>query len=482
MATISSAGIGSGLDVNSIVTQLVAIERQPITALQTKATKLQTQISEFGKQKSALATLRDAASKLTNSDFWSQTVGTSSNPTAVGVTTTTGAVAGNYSVTVQALAAPQSLASAVFPASTSTPGAGTLRIELGSWGTGQTSFTPKTGATAVDITVEATDTLAQVRDKINQASAGVTAQVLTDASGSRLMMRSTATGAESAFRTQVTAPVGLPPLLGGGTNLTALAYDPSTANATQMSRTQTAANAAATLNGLALTSTSNTLTNVVDGVTLKLGAVTSSPVDISVVQDNDTLKKQLQAFAEAYNAVQTLITTQTKYDAASKSGGPLQGDGAAVGLQRQLRNLAGASSGASSTFARLADVGLGTDATGQMVVSATKLDNALANPTEMKKMFANTDLLVPTNNGLGRQMRVLADSFLSVDGSLNSRAEGLRQRLDSNKSQQDKLTDRVAQTEKRLRAQYTALDTQMASLNGLSSYVTQQIAQFNRTT
>jgi flagellar hook-associated protein 2 len=464
MATISSAGIGSGLDVNSIVTQLVAIERQPIAALQTKATKIQTQISEFGKQKSALATLRDAASKLTSSDFWGQTTGASSDAGAVGVTTTTGAVAGNYTVEVQSLAAPQSLASATFPSSSATPGAGTLHIELGSWNTGQTSFTPKTGATAVDITVEATDTLAQVRDKINTANAGVTAMVFTDASGSRLMMRSSTTGTDSAFRTS---------------GLAALAYDPSTAPS-PMTRTQTAANAAATFNGLPISSTSNTFTNIVDGVTLKLGAVTAAPVDVSVSQDNESLKKQLQAFADAYNAVQTLITTQTKYDAASKTGGPLQGDGAAVGLQRALRNLAGASSGASSTFARLADVGLGTDATGQMVVSATKLDNALANPTELKKMFSNTDLLVPLNNGLGRQIRVLADSFLSVDGSLSTRAEGLRARLDSNKNQQDKLTDRVAQTEKRLRAQYTALDTQMATLNGLSSYVTQQITQFNK--
>ncbi len=476
MATISSAGIGSGLDVNSIITQLVAIERQPVTALQSKATKIQTQISEFGKQKSALAALRDAASKLTSSDFWGQTTGASSNASAVSVTTTTGAVAGNYAVEVTALAASQSVATGVFAASTTPPGAGTLHIELGTWGAGQTSFTPKTGATAVDITIEATDTLAQVRDKINSANAGVTALVLTDASGSRLMMRSTSTGAENAFRTSVVD--------GDGTNadatgLSALAYDPSNAAAV-MTRTQTAANAAATLNGLPISSASNTLTNLVDGVTLKLGGVTSGPVDVSVVQDNEALKKQLQTFAEAYNAVQTLITTQTKYDAATKTGGPLQGDGAAVGLQRQLRNLAGASSGASSTFARLADVGLGTDATGQMVLTASKLDNALANPTEIKKLFANTDLLVASNNGLGRQIRLLADSFLSIDGSLNSRAEGLRQRLDSNKSQQEKLTDRIAQTEKRLRAQYTALDTQMATLNGLSSYVTQQIAQFNR--
>jgi flagellar hook-associated protein 2 len=218
----------------------------------------------------------------------------------------------------------------------------------------------------------------------------------------------------------------------------------------------------------------------VDGVTLKLTGVTASAVDINVVQDNDTLKKQLQAFADAYNAVQTLITTQTKYDAATKTGGPLQGDGAAVGLQRALRNLAGVSSGASSTFARLADAGLGTDANGQMVVNGTKLDNALANPTELKKLFANTDLVVPANNGLGQQFKALADSMLSIDGSLTTRSDGLRTRLDQNSKQQDRLTDRIAQTEKRLRAQYTALDTQLANLNGLSSYVTQQIAQYNK--
>ena len=98
----------------------------------------------------------------------------------------------------------------------------------------------------------------------------------------------------------------------------------------------------------------------------------------------------------------------------------------------------------------------------------------------MKKLFANTDLLVPSNNGIARQIRLMADSFLSIDGSLSTRADGLRTRLDSNKSQQDKLTERVAQIEKRLRAQYTALDTQMATLNGLSSYVSQQVAQFNK--
>ena len=476
MATISSPGIGSGLDVNSIITQLVAIERQPVTALQTKATKIQTQISEFGKQKSAISTLRDAARKLTDSGTFSATVGSSSDSAAVDVTPTTGAAIGNYAVTVQSLATAQSLASAVFPASTATPGGGTLHVELGGWNAGQTTFTPKTGSAAVDISIDATDTLAQVRDKINSANAGVTALVFTDASGSRLLMRSTATGVDNAFRTTVTDADGNNTNAAG---LSALAYDPS-AGAAVMTRTLAAANAAATLNGLPVSSASNTLTNLVDGLTLKLKSVTTSTVDVGVVQDNESLKKTVQAFADAYNALSTLIAGQTKYDAATKTGGPLQGDGAAVGLQRQLRSIAGSSSTASSSFARLADIGLATGSDGAMSVNATKLDNALANSGELKKLLSNSDLLDPAKNGIAKQFRALGDTLLGVDGPITTRSDGLRQRLDQNQAQQDKLNDRIAMTEKRLRAQYTALDTTLGKLNGLSSYVTQQIAQFNK--
>ena len=478
MATISSAGIGSGLDVNSIVTQLMAIEKQPVTALQTKATKIQTQISEFGKQPSALSTLRDAARKLTDVSTWGQTVGTSSNSAAVDVTTTSGAAIGTYAVEVTSLATAQSLASGVFASSTTTPGAGTLHIELGAWNAGQTTFTPKTGATAVDITVEATDTLAQVRDKINSANAGVTAMVFTDSSGSRLLLRSKATGAENGFRTSVADADGVNT---DATGLSALSYDLG-AGTRVMSRTAPAANAVATLNGLPISSASNTLTNVVDGITLKLKGATTAPVDVGVTQDNDSLKKAFQAFADAYNALTTLVAGQVKYDPGTKSGGPLQGDGAAVGLQRQLRTLAGSNSAASSVFSRLADIGLSTDAKGAMSVDSTKLDNALANPTELRKMLSNTDALVAGNNGIAKQFRAMADSLLGFDGALTTRSAGLRERLDQNQSAQERLNDRIAMTEKRLRAQYTALDTTMGKLTSLSNYVTQQITQFNKST
>ena len=144
MATISSAGIGSGLDVNSIITQLMAIEQKPLTTLQTKATTLQSTVSEYGKIKSAVSTLRDLASRLASATTWAQTTSNTSG-TAVSASTN-GSAAGTYSVEVQQLASVQTIATGVMPATTA-PGAGTLRIELGTWGTDQTSFTAKPDAT-----------------------------------------------------------------------------------------------------------------------------------------------------------------------------------------------------------------------------------------------------------------------------------------------------------------------------------------------
>ena len=474
MATISSAGIGSGLDVNSIITQLMAIERQPLTTLQTKQASIQSTVSEYGKIKSAVSTLHDLSSKLAGTTAWAQTVSASSNSAAV-TATTNGSVPGSYSVEVQALASVQTLATGIFASSTATPGAGTLRIELGTWGAGQTAFTPKSGATALDITVAATDTLSEVRDKINTAGAGVNALIMTDANGSRLLIRSNTSGAENAFRSTVSDKDGVNTDAAG---LSALAFDPS-AGAAVMTQTQTATNAAATINGLAVSSPGNTLTNIVDGLTLNLTAVTTSPVNIDVVTDKDALKKTLTAFADAYSAVVKLIATDTKYDAVSKKGGLLQGDGAAVGLQRQLRSLVGATSGASTAFAHLSDAGFQLQSDGSLTVDATRLDNALANLPELKKLFSNSSLTDPNLDGFGKRFRVVTDAMLAADGALTSRTDGLGQQLQRNQKSQDNLSVRLASIEKRMRAQYTALDARMAQINGTSSLVTQQIAAYN---
>jgi len=137
------------------------------------------------------------------------------------------------------------------------------------------------------------------------------------------------------------------------------------------------------------------------------------------------------------------------------------------------------SSGASAMFGRLADVGFDVQTDGSIKLDETKLSNGLANLGEMKKLFSNSDLLTPANNGIATQLRAMADQVLGIEGSISTRTEGLRKRIDLNQDRQDLLEDRIAMIEKRLRAQYTALDKQMASLNSLSNYVTQQLSALN---
>jgi flagellar hook-associated protein 2 len=461
--TLSSAGIGSGLDVNSIVTQLMAIESRPLTALQTKASTIQSTVSEYGKIKSAFSALNDLAVKLAGSTTWAQSTATSTDASVAA--TTNASSPGTYSVAVSQLASVQTLATGVFADASATIGAGALHIELGTWGANQASFVPKAGATAVDVSIAATDTLTEVRDKINAAGAGVTALIMTDSSGSRLLLRSNTTGAANAFRTS------------GGVN--ALDFDPSSGAAGTMTQSQVAADAAATVNGLAVTSSSNTFANIVDGLTLNVSALTTSPATVTVATDKTALKKAITDFAAAYTAIYKLIATDTHYDATAKQGGILQGDSAAVGLQNQLRALAGGVTGASSTFARLSDAGLQIQVDGSMTVDDTKLGNALGNLAELKKAFANTDPADPTQDGFAKRFRTATDALLGIDGSLSTRTQGLSDALRRNQTDQEHLNTRLAGVERRLRAQYTALDKAMATLTSQSSYITQQVAAWN---
>jgi flagellar hook-associated protein 2 len=476
MASISSPGLGSGLDVNSIVSQLVALERRPITVLQTQASTVQTKLSIYGQIQSKLSALRDAAAALSQPGTWGQTLGSSTDPAAIGVTTSSTTHAGRYSVMVTALAAAQSTASAVAYASAdATMGEGTLDIELGTWnGTG---FTPNAAASSVSVTIgPGARTLAQVRDAINAAQTGVTASVLNDASGARLVLRSTATGADNGFRVSVTDSDG-----GNGdtSGLSVLAYDPQ-AGVSAMTLAQGAANAQASIDNVPVTSASNTLASVIDGITLTLARVTAAPVQVDAASDQEAIRTKIDAFATAYNEVNSLLATQTRYDEGSKTAGALQGDSAALGIRSQLRRMLGTTSGASAVFTRLSDIGFDVKTDGSISVDATKLSNGLANLAEITELFSNSDPLVPANDGIAIQLRRLTDGMLAFDGTVQSHTEGLQARLELNRDRQERLEDRVVRVEARLRAQYAALDTQMTLLSGLSSYVQQQITNWNK--
>ncbi|MDE2401581.1 MAG: flagellar filament capping protein FliD [Burkholderiales bacterium] len=462
-ASLSSLGIGSGLDANSIVTQLVALQRQPIANLKTQVSAIQTKVSAYGQIQSAVASLQTAAQKLTNPATWSATTAASSDSTSVSASTSDGAVPGAYSVNVLSLAAPQSVVSkTTLASSTSLVGAGTLHIELGAWS--GSAFTGKSGATPVDITISATDTLDDVRSKINSSNSGVTASIITDASGARLVMQSSTTGASNGFRT---------------TGLSALAYDPGTAT-TGTTLTQAAGDASATVNGVAVTSATNTLSNVLSGISLTLNKVTTSPVAVTVAQDNTSITKAITDFATAYSSMSNLLLADTKYDAGSKTAGPLQGDSTAVGLQSQFRSLVGSTSNASSMYGTLSSIGLEIQASGALTVNTAKLTAALGNLGEVKKLFANSDSVDPSKNGLAVRFNTVASNMLAFDGAITTRTSGLNTSIQNNQKQQDVLDSRAVLYEKLLRAQYSALDKQMAALTSQGNYVTQQINAFNK--
>lgn len=487
--TISSIGLGTGLDVESIISKLVAAERSPITQLQSEASSLQSKVSSMGKVQSYLSSLQDAARKLSDGSTWKAVTASASDTSAMTVAASDGAAPGAYNVTVGKLAMAQSVASGAFGSSGDTVGSGTLTLTLGQWNADDTAFTPKSGATPVAITVGDGDTLAQVRDKINGANAGVVASIVNDASGARLSIRAKDTGVENGF--QITVNDAGDAVDNDASGLSRLAYDPANAAAV-MSRYQQAQNAEATINGLAVTSASNTLTNVLDGLSITLAKETATPVTVSVAQDNTSMGKAISDFAKAYNDVVTYLRDQTAYNADTKKGGTLQGDSSAVALLAQLRKLGGATSSASGVFKRLTDIGLEPQKDGTLKVTQSKVDAALANLPELKTALSalgtsttttaadGSTVTTRVGDGLGRMFKSLTDTLLGTDGLLQTSTTGLNARIKQNGDRQASLEDRATQYEARVRAQYEALDTKMAGLNTLSTYIGQQITNWNK--
>jgi flagellar hook-associated protein 2 len=353
-----------------------------------------------------------------------------------------------------------------------------MTIGLGSWNSDQSQFTGKSGASPVSIDVSSTDTLSSLRDKINSSSSGVSAALVTDASGVRLSLRSTATGAENGFRITTTSGAGS----GNGTDgLSRFGFDPP-GGTTTLGLKHPATNALATVNGIGVESASNDLTGVVDGLTLRLQKQGDTAVNVDVTRNSDAVVTAVKTFADAYNQLAQYIASQTKYDPSTKTAGTLQGDGSLTNLQARLRSSTTGNSGASSAFPRLSDIGLQMQRDGTLKVDSTKLQAAVGNPTELKKVLAAADTSNAGNAGFARRISSFSEDVLSTGGALTARTDGLQKLISKNSDDQTRLTDRVDSFRNRLVAQYTALDAQVAKLNSLSSYVTQQIAQYNKTT
>jgi len=442
MATISSLGIGSGLDVNSIISKMVDLEKQPLTDLQAKEAGIQAQVSTYAQIKSLTSTLSDAASKLTLDSGWSA-LAVQSSSDAVKMSVTGLAQAASYDVGVSQLARAQTSVSDVLAPGAKLTAAGTLQI------------TPQ-GGTAVNIDYTGDDTLESLAAKINDAVGGVTATIMRDASGERLMLRSKTTGADAAF--SVT----------GGLNFT---------------ESQSAQNARITVNGVSTESATNAFDDVLPGLRIEVSQVTTSDAHVSVAADTATTRKNIQDFVDAYNALNALLADSTKYDSDTKTAGILQGDSGTVGLQNALRMLTmGTAGNATGGIQRLADVGIQMQAGGALAITDPgKLDKALADsPDAVKAMFAAKASPDGSGGGIAVNFKQYTSQLLAFDGTLNNKTDSLALRIKANQSEQDKVNDRADTLQARLTAQYSALDTQMATLQSLSTYMTQQVAAWNK--
>jgi flagellar hook-associated protein 2 len=287
-------------------------------------------------------------------------------------------------------------------------------------------------------------------------------------SGQRLLLRSSSTGAANGFQVSVTADA-----------------DGNTSDASGLSRivngatTQYAQDATIKINDIPVSSSTNTFKDVVSGVTLTVAKETTSTVDVEVKTDKTPVTDAVNAFVKAYNALNDQLNELTKYDAGTQQAGLLQGDSGAIGLQGALRGLL-QSGTVGSAYSRLADIGVTQALGGNLEVDATKFEAALANGDEVKNLFkaSNNDA---TTNGVALKFKNFTDTLLSAAGLFSTKDASLKRQLEQNSDDQAEVNDKATRLETQLTRRYSALDVQLTSLNALNAYITQQVAQWNKT-
>jgi flagellar hook-associated protein 2 len=450
---ISSAGIGSGLDVAKIVEQMVTAEKIPLKKLESKAEGIQTQISTYGEIKSLTSKLGDIVSKLTRDSAWNGVNISSSNSTISGSMTGI-AAPGTYNIQVTKLAQAQTTV-------IGGAGAAALAKDETMGASGKLTLKKGVGANEVvkELDISSSDTLTKIAAKVNEAGMGIQASVVTDVDGKeRLMLRSKDSGTGNSFT------VGIDPAL------------------TKLGQTnsQLAQNAVVKLNGVTVESNSNTFANTIPGMSFSVSEITTNSATMTVKTDTEAIKKSLQEFVDAYNELNDLLSKSTKYTEETKTAGVLQGDSATVSLQNTLRMLTQGISGSTGALTRLSDIGIQMRQGGGLTVDSTKLDKGLANVDDLKALFANKANSMGQGGGIAVNFKAVTDKLLAFDGTLNSKTDSLERTLKSNGAEQDKVNKRATTLEERLYKQYSALDGKMSSLNALNSYVSQMVTTWNK--
>ncbi|MDF1588152.1 MAG: flagellar filament capping protein FliD [Gammaproteobacteria bacterium] len=446
---ISASGIGSGIDVESLVRQLVAAEGQPATTrLNTKEAKLQADLSAYGSLKSALSSFQATVKSLNDStDFLART-STSSNTDLFTASADRTATPGNYTIEVEQLAQAAKMRSGDFVGGdTDVVGTGTLDISLGS--------------DTFQLTIDGTNnTLAGIRDAINAASdnPGITASIINVDGGSRLVLTSDKVGSANAITIAANDDDGA-----DGADLTRLA----TANLTAL---QNAQDAIIYVDGQKVTRDKNSFSDVIAGVNFSLKDSEPGTIEtLAIGLDKASVINKVNKFVEAYNSLADTMANLSSFNADTGAAGALLGDSALRSVQSQLRQtMTEATKGLE--FSTLVDLGITTNDQGHLEVDSAKLDSV------MNTDFSAVSQLFSSENGLAKKLDSVVERYIASDGILSSRSQGLQSNIDSIDDERVRLDRRLAALESRFRAQFTAMDALVAQLQSVGDFLGQQLA------
>lgn len=466
MATITAAGTGSGLDIESIITKLVEAESVPTQKrLALRETEIQAEISAFGSLKSSLSDFRKSLTNLSSLQGLAARAAKSSNEQSFTVSANNTASVGSSQIEVVNLASAQKLVStANFAGPDAAVGAGTLSISVGS-----TSFD-------VEIVGGQNNTLAGIRDAINEAAdnPGVTASILTVSDGmggtvSKLVLSSDETGASNAISVAVTGDSD-----GNDTDNVGLS---SFLNA-NMEEKSAATDALVRVDGYDVTSSTNVLDGAIQGVTITLleaNPGVQESLDVSI--NKSAIKENLALFVENFNALADTLNFLTDYDADTQEAGLLTGDSSVRSIENLLRRtITNAVSELGGSFNSLASIGITTQRDGSLALDSTKLDKAL------NSNFDEVAELLGGENGIAKKLDGTLNNILKSGGIISSRNNTFLEQLKDIDAQREKLEMRMTSLEERLRAQYAAMDLIVANLNSTGDYITQQMESISQIT
>lgn len=451
MATTSSVGT-TGLDVQSLVSQLVSSERAqyqaPITNRETKAT---VQLSAVSTLKGALGAFQTAVNGLKDASTFTPRTTSSSDEDVFTATSTGSAATGSYDIKVLALAKAQQLASgAITGGSSAVVGTGTLTITYGD----------KT----FDVTIDSTNnTLGNIRDAINKATGntGVQATLLNDSAGTRLILTSAQTG--SANKITIAAA-------GGDGGLAQFAYDG--VNPSSVTQLQPAQDAHIKIaDQYDHYNSSNVITGLVDNVTLTLKSTSDDPVTLTVSEDTASLKQKVSQFVTAYNTLYSSFAKLRSYDANTKAAGPMLGDALLRGIESQIGlDLSNPVAGVTGDFKTLASLGITRQTDGTLKLDGVKLEKALnADRTSVAKVFGG-------DNGVAARLSNDLTNILKDGGAISARTDSLNADLKKVQTDSDALDARMLVIQQRYTKQFTALDSLLQQLQNTSNYLSSQLA------